>query len=164
MNRRRLDFETMRDAILAVGSQLDRRIGGPSVKEIVSPTATRRTLYGFIDRLNLSSLYRTFDFPDPNATSPKRDETTIAPQALFWLNHPFPRQAAARVLEQTDVKSNDSTETRVRSIYRLLFGREPDDDEQRLARDFLQDRPLSDGRWNNYVRALLLSNEFVFVD
>ena len=52
-------------------------------------TEPRRTIYGFVDRLNLPGLYRTFDFPDPSTTSPRRDQTTVAPQALFLMNHPF---------------------------------------------------------------------------
>ena len=105
MNRQRLDFEAMRDALLAVSDRLDPVIGGPSASNLVAPDSKRRTLYGFIDRLNLPGLYRTFDFPDPNATSPKRDGTTIAPQALFLMNHPFVRQAARGVLGRPEVAS-----------------------------------------------------------
>src|SRR5262249_45752887 len=65
MNRRRLDFEATRDALLAVAGKLERRLGGPSVPGITAPAATRRTLYGFLDRLNVPELYRTFDFPSP---------------------------------------------------------------------------------------------------
>ena len=70
------------------------RIGGPPMPGLTGAGANRRTLYGFIDRLNLPGLYRTFDFPDPNATSPRRDQTTVAPQALFLMNHPFVIAAA----------------------------------------------------------------------
>ena len=98
MNRRRLDFEATRDALLAVSGRLDGRIGGPPMPGLTGPDANRRTLYGFIDRLNLPGLYRTFDFPDPNATSPKRDQTTVAPQALFLMNHPFAIDAARAIL------------------------------------------------------------------
>src|SRR5262249_3490925 len=73
MTRRRWDFEAMRAALLAVGGKLDRRIGGPSVSNIPAPGSTRRTLYGHLDRLNLPGLYRTFDFPSPDATSAQRD-------------------------------------------------------------------------------------------
>ena len=65
--------------------------------------ADRRTLYGFIDRLNLPGLYRTFDFPDPNATSPRRDQTTVAPQALFLMNHPFAIDSARAILNRPEV-------------------------------------------------------------
>ncbi|HMF17338.1 MAG TPA: PSD1 and planctomycete cytochrome C domain-containing protein, partial [Gemmataceae bacterium] len=94
MNRRRLDFEAMRDALLAVGGKLDRRIGGPSVSNITAPGSTRRTLYGHLDRLNLPGLYRTFDFPSPDATSAQRDLTTVPQQALFMMNNPFVLECA----------------------------------------------------------------------
>ncbi|MEX0977472.1 MAG: DUF1553 domain-containing protein, partial [Pirellulales bacterium] len=71
-NRRRLDFETTRDALLAVAGRLDPSLGGPPIKEIFAPAATRRTIYGYIDRLNLPGIFRTFDFPNPDATSPER--------------------------------------------------------------------------------------------
>ena len=102
-NRRRLDFEATRDAILAVAGRLDGRIGGPPMPSLTGTDAHRRTLYGFIDRLNLPGLYRTFDFPDPNATSPRRDQTTIAPQALFLMNHPFAIDAARAILSRPEV-------------------------------------------------------------
>jgi mono/diheme cytochrome c family protein len=164
MNRRRLDLEAARDAVLAVSQQLDRRIGGPSIKDIVGPTSTRRTLYGFIDRLNLANLYRSFDFPDPNTTSPRRDETTIAPQALFWINHPFVSRAASRVLERQELKRLEDRDDRARQLHRLILGRLPDNDEERLARAFLKDASAADSRWRDYVQALLLSNEFAFID
>ena len=72
MNRRRLDFEATRDALLAVAGRLETTLGGPPVKEISEPAATRRTIYGYIDRLNLPGVFRTFDFPNPDATSPQR--------------------------------------------------------------------------------------------
>ncbi len=86
---RRLDLEATRDALLAVAGRLSPTLGGPSVKDLTSTAATRRTLYGHLDRLNVPALYRTFDFPNPDATSPQRDNTTVAPQALFLMNHPF---------------------------------------------------------------------------
>ncbi len=103
MNGRRLDFEATRDALLAVSGRLDGRLGGPPMPGLTGPDANRRTLYGFIDRLNLPGLYRTFDFPDPNATSPKRDQTTVAPQALFLMNHAFAIDAARGILRRADV-------------------------------------------------------------
>ena len=78
-NRRRLDFEATRDALLAVSGRLSGRIGGPPMPSLTG-TEPRRTIYGFVDRLNLPGIYRTFDFPDPSTTSPRRDQTTVAPR------------------------------------------------------------------------------------
>src|SRR5207244_3361851 len=69
MNRRRLDFEALRDALLAAAGTLDPTVGGPPVKDAMSGGARRRTIYGYLDRQSVPGLYRTFDFPSPDATS-----------------------------------------------------------------------------------------------
>src|SRR5262249_1068617 len=61
-NRRRLDFEALRDALLVAGGNLDRKMGGPGVDITTAPYSKRRTVYGFIDRQNLPGIFRTFDF------------------------------------------------------------------------------------------------------
>jgi len=58
---RRLDFEATRDSLLTASGRLARTIGGPSVNDLTSTAATRRTLYGHLDRLNVPGLYRTFE-------------------------------------------------------------------------------------------------------
>jgi hypothetical protein len=161
MNRRRLDFEALRDALLAVSGRLDRTMGGPPVADLAAPASTRRTLYGKIDRLNLPGLYRTFDFPDPSATSPKRDATTVPPQALFLLNHPFTLAAAKALANRADVICWTDLEARVDRLYHLLYGRAPTGEELDLARGFVAD---PEGGWERYAQALLMSNEFAFID
>jgi hypothetical protein len=163
VNRRRLDFEAMRDGLLAVSGGLDRSIGGPPVRDIASAGATRRTLYGYIDRLNMPGLYRTFDFPSPDATSPRRDSTTVAPQALFLMNHPFVLTAARRLLARPEVARDKDTMAKVEHLYRLLFVRPPTVQETTLAREYLSEKATA-AEWERYVQALLLTNEFVFVD
>jgi hypothetical protein len=122
---------------------------------------TRRTLYGRIDRLNLPGLYRTFDFPDPNATSPKRDATTVPPQALFLMNHPFILTASKTLASRPDVTGASEVPARVDRLYHLLYGRGATDEERELARAFAAD---PDGGWRRFAQALLMSNEFAFVD
>lgn len=161
MNRRRFDFEAMRDALLAVAGRLDRSIGGPPFASATDPAVRRRTLYAHIDRLNLPGLYRTFDFPDPNATSPKRDQTTVPPQALFLMNHPFVRTAAEAMVGRTDVASLGDPDARVDRLFRLAYGRPPRDEEASLIRAFLSGQPVP---WVELGQAMLLANEFVFVD
>ena len=97
-NRQRLDFEAMRDSVLAVSGAL-----GPDVRRAARrrstepPFSSRRTLYGFIDRQNLDGVYRTFDFAVPDATSPRRFVTTVPQQALFLMNSPFLHEQARRL-------------------------------------------------------------------
>ena len=123
MNRRRLDFEAMRDALLCVSGRLDRSLGGPSFPSLTDPGARRRTLYATIDRLGLPGLYRTFDFPDPNVTSPRRDQTTVPPQALFLMNHPLVRSAAEALAGRRDVVALNDPAARVNRLFRLVYGR-----------------------------------------
>jgi len=163
MNRRRLDFESLRDSLLAVAGRLERKVGGPSVKDVLTPNATRRTLYAFLDRLNVPGLFRTFDFPSPDATSPQRDLTTVTPQALFLMNNPFVIAMAANVLNRPEMVVEKEVGQRIERLYRLLYGRGPSEAEAALGREFVGDGTDA-GRWRQYVQALLLANEFVFID
>ena len=164
MNRRRLDFEATRDALLAVSGRLDGAIGGPPTPSLTGTNATRRTLYGFIDRLNLPGLYRTFDFPDPTTTSPRRDQTTVAPQALFLMNHPFVIDAARDILTRPEIAAEQDVDTKVEQLYRLIYGRSPTNGDFALAREFVAGLTSESSRWQSFAQALLMANEFVFVD
>jgi mono/diheme cytochrome c family protein len=161
MNRRRLDLESLRDGILFVSGRLDLRVGGPSFADIADPASTRRTLYGSIDRLNLPGLYRTFDFPDPNATSPRRDLTTVPPQALFLMNHAFLATAARAIAKPA--RDHAESGSRIALMYRAVLGRPPDQEEQRLTREFLGEGP-DEKAWARLAHALLMTNEFATVD
>ncbi|MGE3808734.1 MAG: DUF1549 and DUF1553 domain-containing protein, partial [Gemmataceae bacterium] len=163
MNRVRLDFEATRDALLAASGQLDRNLGGPAVKNILTGSSPRRTIYGFIDRLNLPELFRSFDYPNPDATSPERTATTVPQQALFFMNHPFVLETSRKLLGRQEVAAASDQPKKVIQLYRIVYGRLPDKHELELARQFLGDKP-ADIDWERYAQALLLSNEFVFVD
>jgi hypothetical protein len=134
--RRRLGFEVMRDAHLAVSGSLDRRLGGAPAN-VLSGYNGRRTIYGFVDRMDLPGLMRTFDFPEPAATSPGRESTTVPQQALFFLNHSFVSETAARILRRADVSGLKDPTVRLDRLHRILFGRSPSDDELALAGQFL---------------------------
>jgi mono/diheme cytochrome c family protein len=163
-NRRHLDLEALRDTLLAVSGQLDAAVGGPSVKGALSPGARRRTLYSWVDRLHVPGLFRTFDFPSPDASSPQRDRTLVPQQALFLMNSPFALHAAGLLARRPEVARQPALEGKVRQLYRLCLGREPDAEELALAREFLAGGKAGDAAWRRYAQALLLSNEFVFVD
>ncbi len=164
MNRRRLDFESTRDAMLAVAGRLDTRIGGPSIRDVTAPSQTRRTLYGFLDRLNVPGLYRTFDFPDPSATSPRRAMTTVAPQALFLMNHELAIEAARATLRRPEIASEPTPSGRIDRLYRLLYGRSPTADEVELCSRYVGESGPAEVAWERLVQALMLANEFVFVE
>jgi hypothetical protein len=163
MNRRRLDWESTRDYMLVASGRLDPSVGGPPVKDILGNGSKRRTLYGAIDRIHLPGLYRSFDFPDPNASAAQRVETSVPPQALFYMNHPMTREAAHAMLERKDVKSEPVVEKRLSLCFAILFGRKPEDREVAAVREFLGPKP-DETDWQRLAQALLLSNEFAFID
>jgi hypothetical protein len=164
MNRRRLDFESLRDALLWSAGTLDRTVGGPSIPLLGGPP--RRTVYGFIDRLSLPGLLRTFDFPSPDSSSGTRDNTTVAPQALFLMNGPFSQQAARQLAALPEITAETTLEGRVRALVRRLFSRPATEEELAIAREFLGTdlAAITPETWGIYAHALLLTNEFVFVD
>ncbi|MBC8117338.1 MAG: DUF1553 domain-containing protein, partial [Candidatus Saccharimonas sp.] len=162
-NRRRLDFEATRDALLSVTGRLDDRLGGPSLPMLDGGFQPRRTLYAFLDRLDPPGLLSVFDFPSPAATSASRDTTTVSPQALFLMNGSLTATAADLVAQRPDVTREVETLSRVKQITRILFSREPKPTEERLASEFLGAQP-STAAWQQFVHALLLTNEFIFVD
>jgi hypothetical protein len=164
MNRRRLDFETTRDALLFVSGKLNRTIGGPSVRDPLSNSANRRTMYSHLDRLNVPSLFRTFDFPSPDATNPQRDTTTVAPQALFLMNHPFVLDCARALVRRSDVATLKETPAKVDRLHRILYARSATAEEQQLASEYLAVQGNSPAAWERYAHALLLVNELVMVD
>ena len=163
MNRQRLDFETTRDSLVAITGHLDSRLGGKSEDLLGGNYFPRRTMYSFIDRQDLPGIFSVFDFPSPNASSPQRDLTTVSPQALYLMNGPFLKQVSERVLARSDINSRPDKAGRIERIYQMLLQRPPDETERKLAEDFLGESP-SVVELERFIQALLMSNEFVFVD
>ena len=95
MNRRRMDFEAMRDSTVFVGGGMDERQGGQSAADLLQkPYSSRRAVYGKVVRQNIPGVFRTFDVANPSIHSPKRPETTVPQQALFAMNSDFIQQQA----------------------------------------------------------------------
>ncbi len=136
MNRQRLDFEALRDTLLAVAGTLDTTAGGHPVDITTEPFALRRTVYGFIDRQNLPSLFRTFDFASPDSTSPQRFFTTVPQQALFLMNNSFVVQQAKQLVSTDEFLHLRSEKERVRYLYQAVFQRDPTFEELQLASQF----------------------------
>ena len=122
-NRQRLDFEATRDALLAVGGELDEKIGGPSINLLAKPLIDRRTVYSYVDRQNLQGLMRTFDFASPDAHSAMRHVTTIPQQALFLMNSPFVVQQAERLAARPEIAATTGYDGRANSggMYLVRF-------------------------------------------
>ncbi|QDU38519.1 Planctomycete cytochrome C [Maioricimonas rarisocia] len=163
MNRRRLEVEMWRDAMLAVSGELDATVGGPAVK-LETDANRRRTIYGEVDRRDLNRMLRMFDFPEATGHSPKRVHTSTPLQQLFVLNSPFVQNRAGAIVNR--VRDAGDLPAQVVTCYRLLFAREPTEQELALAESFLTGSTDAETRtqWKLYVHTLLGTNEFLFVD
>ena len=138
MNRQRLDFEELRDSLLFTSGRLDLTMGGLPVEITTEPFASRRAIYGYIDRQNLPGLLRTFDFANPDTTSSQRFFTTVPQQALFLLNSPFVVQQAQALVTNADFQKIAKGEKRIAYLYEKLYDREPDKVERKLALKFIE--------------------------
>jgi cytochrome c553 len=171
MNRRRLEVEAWRDAMLAIANRLDLTVGGPSV-ELTSSKNCRRTLYAVVSRHELNSLLRLFDFPDPNITSGERTVTTVPLQQLFVLNSEFMARSAKALAARLTANPNEEDVLRIPRAFPLVYGRPATERELQLGLAFLTGDPheiQDDGdsaltRWEQYAQVLLSTSEFLYVD
>ena len=168
MNRRRLEFEPLRDSILAVAGQLDPRMGGLPVDITQAPYPLRRSIYGFIDRQNLPGLFRAFDLASPDTATPQRHATTVPQQALFLMNSPFAIDQSRAFAARADVAGQGNDRARIDHMHRLAYGRPAEADEIELGLTFIRTaKPgKTDGltAWEQYAQVILLANEMAFVD
>ena len=137
MNRRRLEFEALRDTLLFIGGKLDLTMGGPSVRLNAEPYPRRRTVYGQVDRNNLPNMFSTFDFANPDLTTGKRDSTIVPQQALFMMNSPLAVEQARDLVRREDFKALIREEDRLRLLYQIIYQRDPTDTETKLAMNYL---------------------------
>jgi hypothetical protein len=165
VNRQRLEFEPLRDSLLAVAGKLDRNMGGRAVDITQAPFPPRRSVYGFIDRQNLPGLFRTFDLASPDTATPQRHVTTVPQQALFLMNSPFVLDLARAFAGRPEVLAERTDEGRIDRMHRLAYGRAAEPDEVALGLRFLREsKGTGPSLWEQYAQVLLLANELAFVD
>jgi hypothetical protein len=140
-NIRRLEFEPLRDSLLAIGGTLDRALYGRPIDLNREPYSTRRTIYGFIDRNNVSEVLFSFDFANPDLTTGKRHQTTVPQQALFLMNSPLVVEQAKNLVERKDFTELSDDRARIVLLYELIYQRSPRPEEIRLGLDFLGTEP-----------------------
>ena len=160
MQPKRLSIEQYRDALFAVSNLLDHRLGGKSIKPD-DPQANRRGVYSEISRLEVNSMLARFDFPDPNAHSARRVETTTPLQKLFLLNSPLMLRVAERLAERLRTEEPD-VPRQVILAYELLYARAPTNVELQIATEFIAG--ADHGRLTDYCQALLAANEMFMID
>ncbi len=179
--RRRLSAEEIRDAMLAVSGDLDRTPGGahpfPPEKmwgftQHAPFTAVydhnRRSVYLMTQRIKRHPFLTLFDGPDTSSSTAARYTTTVPTQALFFMNDPFVHARSASLAERL-LRLPDGA--RLDRAARLLYGRPPTPREAEVAARFLAsyaaDGPSAERQrtaWAAWLRVLLSSNEFVYVD
>jgi cytochrome c553 len=199
--RRRLDAELLRDCMLSVSGRLVRTVGGNDSGELlfkegevinaareffrpnrvqadhaIYTTSTRRSIYLPVVRNAVPDVLALFDGADPNGVTAVRNDTTVASQSLFLLNHPFVRDQAAHFAGRllADPKASDTA--RVVRGFRLALGRAPDAAEIKDVTDFIaryerlaatKGKKVEQARraaWQSLCQTLYCRNEFLYVD
>jgi len=183
--RRRLDAEQLRDAILQSSGHLDLRMGGPSFRAAISDEALeglsmksgaytaspaeetrRRSIYMFAKRSLAVPMMTVFDSCDTTAPTGRRDVSTVAPQALTLLNNTWVHEQS-RAMAQRVVASGPTTESRVDTAWRIALARTPSATEKQAAIDYVE-HSRSNGddlvAWSALCHTLINTNEFIYVD
>jgi hypothetical protein len=199
--RKRLDAESVRDAMLCVSGRLDPRVGGNESGELlfqegevinkkrpffrpnrvqadhpVFTTSTRRSIYLPVVRNAVPDVFALFDAADPNAVTASRNDTTVASQALFLLNHPFVRDQSLHFARRLLAGPTPMDAARITKGYLLALGRGPTAREAKEVAEFLaayerlatsRGKTPAEARlaaWQSFCQTLLCRNEFLYVD
>ena len=169
-NRRRLDFEGMRDSLLVASGQLDAKLYGRSIDLFAQPFTKRRAVYASIDRQNLPGTFRAFDLASPEQHTAQRFQTTVPQQALYLMNNAFVAERARAVVAREEVAKPTDPAAKTAAIYRAILSRNPNAGEATFATEFAREagkvKPTGNQltAWEQFAQVLLLSNEFLFVD
>ena len=164
MNPRRVEVESWRDSLLSATAELDLKIGGAPINQILE--SPRRSVYATIsrngDRISSDPFFRLFDFPAPRSTAAKRTTSTVPQQYLFIMNSPF-FQKRAEALVSRLIRESETNEDRINRAYQLLYNRLPSDGERETGLEFLSKVDFEPG-WQQYAQALLGSEEFRYIE
>ncbi len=151
MTPRRLEAECVRDATLYVAKNLNSQLYGPSVKLYITPYMEgrslpessgpldgdrRRSIYLELRRNHLPDMLTSFGLPKPESTTGRRTRSDLPTQALVMLNNEFVHQQAVAWAASLEDLPDDQA-IRIRHIYEQAFARQPDDNEQRWATEFV---------------------------
>lgn len=176
MNRRRLEAEELRDTILATSGALNETPGGPGYYLFVlektahsphyeyykfdpaDPKSHRRSVYRFIVRSQPDPFMTTLDCADSSQSTPKRDETLTALQALSLLNNKFTLHMADQFAGRIK-KESKTLKGQIRRAHQLTTGRPPTAKEMAALHTYAQTHGLP-----NLCRVLFNLSEFTYVD
>lgn len=141
-NIRRLEFEPLRDSLLAIGGTLDTNLYGRPVDLRLHPDSTRRTIYDFVDRANIADVLINFDFATPDMETGIRHVTTVPQQALFLMNSPVVIELARRLVAMPEFVENVDDNWRLNFLYERIYQRPPGPEETALGLEFVNQTPL----------------------
>jgi hypothetical protein len=186
--RRRLDAESIRDALLAVGGKLDRSRPGPHPFPPIAAwgwtqhnpfkaiyPSNHRSVYLMTQRFQKHPFLALFDGPDTNVSTGSRPTSLLPLQALYLMNDPFVR-AQAESFANILLQHAPDAERRVDWAHRLAWGRPALAGEIEKGKDYVQryadelrraatpSERIELEAWTSYARVILAANEFVFVD
>ena len=166
---RRLEAESIRDALLAVAGKLDTRMYGKGSLDQKHP---RRSIYLTMKRSKLIPLLQLFDAPDAMSSIGKREESTVAPQALTMLNSPVIREWAASFAKRVRPDDQEEISESIAKAYRFALGRTARTEELQGMIEFIEQQARQRGddaaakvaAFHDFCHVLLCMNEFVYVD
>ena len=140
-NIRRLEYEALRDSLLAIGGGLDKTMFGRPVDFEKEPNSTRRTIYGLVDRSDVQDVMVNFDFANPDLPSGRRHETTVPQQALFLMNSPLVVEQAKKLVTLAEFNSCQDDTARIEFLYQRVYQRPARPEEIALGLEFVAQTP-----------------------
>jgi len=175
---RRKTVEEIRDSLLLLDGSLDLTMGGALTsgtgtdnefsdarKSMHPDDSRRRTVYLPLRRSNLATLFTLFDFGDATTSTEIREQTNVAPQALYMMNSKFVGERA-KALAQRLLKSGITDGDRVKQAWVAVLGREPSAPELDSSLSYLAGFPkpaAGEDAWASLCRSLMASNDFMYV-
>jgi hypothetical protein len=136
---RRLEAETLRDAVLAATGELKRNVGGPSIPKKDDGNTLRRSLYLFQDRNDLPDMQSQFDAPNGTDSCPVRPTSTVPLQPLYMLNNSYMVDRARAMAERVASAAGADPARQIELAFRMALSRSPEPDELSIARNYLKD-------------------------
>jgi Protein of unknown function (DUF1553) len=188
-SRRRLEAEEIRDAVTAVTGVIDLTEGGTMLsqkdREYVSNTSRRggadydlprRSVYLPVVRSSMYEMFQAFDLPDPSTPNGDRNSTVVAPQALFMMNAALVLKSTRSMASKLLAEGGIDDPGRVREVYERALGRPPAASDVDRALTFIAgvEKAMTEREtdaakrhlfaWESFCKALLSTNEFIYVN
>ncbi|MEO2011508.1 MAG: PSD1 and planctomycete cytochrome C domain-containing protein [Pirellulaceae bacterium] len=191
MNLRRLDAESLRDAIIAVSGQSNYTMGGPPVmlkattsglqmvaSDGQTQMASRRSVYVLARRSNPLTFLKVFDYPVIDVNCTRRSASATPLQSLTMINSEFVAASAAHLARRIDglVGTTAPLEVKIETAYWITLSRSPSESEIESASEHLRRlqesyvaanvaaNDAANRSFENLVQMLQCSNEFLYID